>query len=378
MKANGDKSGTSLTDQAVAWLRERLPQGWNVDRSTNLDSDALDTQGVQDVDSTIVIKAPNGTYASAAVEERQSISPRAVVDLLPPLAQTVRTLSGNVPLLAVAPWLSKRTQELLAEQRINYIDMTGNSLLRLDNPTLYIQTQGSARNPAPKKRGRAQLRGAKAARLIRLLADVRPPYGVRELAAATNLAPGYVSRLLDTLYREALIERSPRGPVESVDVPGLLRRWANSYDVFKTNGAETFVAPAGIDRLLPRLVEDSGDGTRIAITGSFAAARLAPVASPTLLLAYCDSPSLLARDLDLLPADEGANVALLRPFDSIVWERTSIENGLRYAAPSQVVVDCLTGNGRMPAEGEAVLEWMQDNQDIWGLPSLEASKPGAP
>lgn len=200
---------------------------------------------------------------------------------------------------------------------------------------------------------------------------------MRELAAATNLAPGYVSRLLDTLYREALIERSPRGPIESVNVPGLLRRWANSYDVFKTNGTETFVA-AGIDRLLPKLAEDPGAETRTAITGSFAAARLAPVASPAMLLIYCDAPPLLARDFELLPADEGANVALLQPFDSIVWQRTSIENGLRYAAPSQVAVDCLTGNGRMPAEGEALLEWMQNNQDIWRLPSLEASKPGTP
>ena len=39
----------------------------------------------------------------------------------------------------------------------------------------------------------------------------------------------------------------------------------------------------------------------------------------------------------------------------------------RYVAPSQAVVDCLTGTGRMPAEGEAVLEWMAG-----GRVSLEA------
>ena len=70
-----------------------------------------------------------------------------------------------------------------------------------------------------------------------------------------------------------------------------------------------------------------------------------------MLLAYCDDVSAVARDLGLLPADEGANVALLTPFDRVVWERTVVDAGVAYAAPSQVAVDCLTGPGRMPAEG---------------------------
>lgn len=362
MNANTPESATYIRDQAIAWLQERLPRGWNVEGSN----------ATPPTDSTIALKAPTGAFTTVAVEEKQSISPRAVLGLLPPLAQAARKLGGDVPLLVVAPWLSKRTQELLAEQQINYIDLTGNALLRLDNPAFYLQTVGSDRNPAPQERGKAQLTGAKAARLIRLLADVRPPYGVRELAEAADLAPGYVSRLLDTLYHEALIERSPRGPVENVDIVGLLRRWATSYDVFKTNGAETFVASEGVDRLLPRLAADPGAGTRIAITGSFAATRLAPVASPALLLAYSDTPALIARDFGLLPADEGANVVLLRPYDRAVWLRAPIEDGLRYAAPSQVAVDCLSGNGRMPAEGEALLEWMQANESAWRLGSLEA------
>jgi hypothetical protein len=371
--ANSVKSATSLRDQAIFWLEARLPRGWNVEGS-----DVLGHEDAPLTHSTISLKAASGTFATIAVEERQSISPRDVVGLLPPLAKAARRLAGNVPLLVVAPWLSTRTQELLAEQEINYIDLTGNALLRLDNPGFYLQTAGSERNPAPKERGRAQLRGAKAARLIRLLADVCPPYGVRDLAEAAGLAPGYVSRLLDTLYREALIERPPRGPVESVDIAGLLRRWAGSYDVFKTNEAEMFVAPQGVDRLLPRLAAAPGAGTEIAITGSFAATRLAPVASPALLIAYSAAPEAIARDFGLLPAEEGANVVLLRPFDRVVWLRTPIEDGLRYAAPSQVTVDCLGGNGRMPAEGEAVLEWMLANESEWRADSLDARQPSEP
>ena len=137
------------------------------------------------------------------------------------------------PLLVVAPWLSKRTQELLAAEEINFIDLTGNARIELANPTVYISSSGAARNPAPSPAGRARVTGYKAARLVRLLADVRPPYGVRELAEAAKLAPGYVSRLLEALDREALVERPRRGQVEAVDVPGLLRRWAETYDVLE-------------------------------------------------------------------------------------------------------------------------------------------------
>jgi hypothetical protein len=253
--------------------------------------------------------------------------------------------------------LSSRTRELLAAEQLGYIDLTGNSLVRLDNPALYIQTEGALRDPTPRPRGRTTLRGARAARLIRLLIDVRPPYGVREIANAAQLNAGYVSQLLEALEDEALIERSRRGRVESIDIAALLRRWAEWYDVLKTNDSAMFVARAGLPNFLTQLAEAPGT-SRILITGSFAARRLAPVAAPALLAAYCDN------------VDRGANVALLQPFDRVVWERTTTEDDIEYAAPSQVVVDCLTGNGRMPAEGEALLEWMTLHESSWRLGSL--------
>ena len=129
-----------------------------------------------------------------------------------------------IPILLVAPWLSSRTRELLASEGVNYLDLTGNALLQLENPALFIQSQGADRDPSPAPRSKARIRGPKAGRLIRTLADVRPPYGVRALAGATALAPGYISRLLTSLDDDALVERTKRGGVESVEVAGLLRR----------------------------------------------------------------------------------------------------------------------------------------------------------
>lgn len=366
MTVNIQKEETQILEQAVAWLRDRLPNGWEIDAPAR---ETLDLAVTPD-DAKITLRGPGGTFTSVAIEVKRKLEPRTVVSLLSREIQLAKRMGAYTPLLVVAPWLSRRTQELLAEEGLSYIDLTGNALVRIDNPAFYLQTSGADRNPAPKEQQRAQLRGPKAGRLIRFLIDVRGPYDLSELARATNLTPGYVSRLLDTLDREALIERVPRGPVESVDIAGLLRRWAGSYDVFKTNRAQGFIATEGLKRLLERAAEDPAIGTRRVITGSFAATRIAPIASPALLLLYADSPVLLARDLGLLPADEGADVQLLAPFDPVVFARTRIEGGLRYAAPSQVAVDCLAGNGRMPSEGEALLTWMLSNESDWRLDSL--------
>lgn len=361
MNANMPEAESTLLDQAIAWLQERLPRNWSIEGSER----GIEQAG-SPLDARISLKAPNAAITTVAVEERESITPRTVLSLLSPRVQTARNMGAHLPLLVIAPWLSKRTQELLAAQDLSYIDLTGNALLRIENPPFYLQTAGAERNPAPKDRGQAQLRGAKAARLIRLLMDVRPPYRVGELAEATNLAPGYVSRLLDTLYREALIERPARGAVEAVDIVGLAHRWASSYDVFRSNEALSLIAPSGPKTFLKEVAKPKPSEAQMVVSGSFAASEMmAPVAAPALLIAYCDRPEALANEHGLFRSEEGANVILLSPYDQVVWERTSFHNHLTYAAPSQVVVDCLTGNGRMPAEGEALLEWMVTHEASW-------------
>lgn len=361
MPANEIVRETTLVDVAVSWLAERMPSAWIVERATRTELDSGNGTTPR-ADALIALRAPNGVYTTLAVETRAQMEPRDVERLLPGLARSLRALAGFVSLLVVAPWLSERTQELLASENINYLDLTGNALLKLDNPAVFIQSQGARRNPNPPERGPASIRGAKAARLVRLLADVKPPYGVREVAAAAGLTAGYVSRLLDALDRDALVRRGRRGIVEDVDVLALLRAWAANYDVFKRDLVSSFVAGKGASEPLGRLATAT---TPTLVTGSFAAVRLAPVAAPSMLVVYCQDVAATADQLGLLPADEGANVSLLRPFDDVVWAGASTDDGVSYAAPSQVAVDCLTGNGRMPAEGEALLGWMADHEDQW-------------
>jgi len=360
----------ALVDGAVAQLREMLPPTWTVEPANRAFTGAAGAQPKTWADCAIDLRSPHGGMTTFAVEAKSSFDPRSAEQLLAGLAGVLRGLGGGPPILAIAPWMSSRTQGLLAKEGINYLDLTGNARIALDHPPLYIRFSGATRNPQPAPRARASVRGPKAARVIRLLLDVAPPYGLGEIAAATGLAPGYVSRLLETLDREALIERARRGPVETVDIPGLIRRWAESYDVLRTNRTSMFLGRQPMSGLVSTLQWLSEGAAPVAVTGSFAAALVAPVASSTLLLAYCDDVATAAEGMGLLPAREGANVILLSPFDPVVWERGREELGVRFVAYSQAVVDCLTGTGRMPAEGEALLEWMMADESRWRLPSL--------
>lgn len=365
MTANAPPRENELLDAAVEWLRERLPSAWSVTSSNRTEPAA----GRGRPDAAITIDAPS-VFATLAVEAKPSLGPRDVAGLFGSLARTLRALSPNIPILVVTSWLSPRTRELLAAEGVNYLDLTGNALVRIENPALFIQSQGAERDPSPAPRGKARARGPKAARLIRTLVDVRPPYGVRDLSLATGLAAGYVSRLLDALDDDVLIGRTRRGGVESVEIAGLLRRWAESYDLFRSNDARSYLAARGAPDALARLA-DLPTTARTAVTGSFAAVRLSAVAAPALLTVYSDDIAAVADALDLLPADQGANVALLRPFDEVVWRGTQSDGGVPYVAPSQAAVDCLTGNGRMPAEGAALIDWLGDNESAWRLESLD-------
>jgi len=69
---------------------------------------------------------------------------------------------------------------------------------------------------------------------------------------------------------------------------------------------------------------------------------------------------------DLRPADAGANVLLAEPAYEVVFERSSTTvDGVVVAAPSQVVVDLMTGPGRNPNEAEELLDWMVRNEQSW-------------
>lgn len=352
-----------LLDAAVETLTRRLPSTWAVEKQPSAgDPDAAD----------LIIKWPNtGSQTLVFVEVKADVSPRDVEALIGGPWRRWRRQMGNQPILLVAPYIGPRVRELLTEESISYVDLTGNTRISLDYPGVYIETEGSRQDPRSAK-PRSALRGAKAGAVVRILVDAVPPYTGADIARAANVNEGYLSRIFDTLVDEGLIDRERTG-VTRVDWPAMLQRRARALDLFRPVGTYRYVARQGTSTLVDRLrSRPPSDRRSPTVTGSFAAARIAPVAAPTLLVVYTMDPRVLAEELELLPTDAGADTVLIRPENDVAFARAARDGGMAWAAPSQVAIDCLAGSGRMPSEGEALIGWMRKNESEWRYPSIQA------
>jgi hypothetical protein len=334
-------------DDTVERLRGLLPDDWGV------------TVAHRQPDVGIIsIADDDGTEATVSVVTRHRLEPRDI-DRLP---------QPEGPVIVAASWLSPRSRELLRESQIGFLDHTGNVELRLRKPALYIRADGSPTNPDPKPSSGPTLRGPRVWALMRTLIEVTPPYTAGDLSSALGIDDGYVSRVLQTLADERLISRRPRGPVTAVEWEPLLRKLTETYSFFAANETTTWVAAAGPEQLLDDIgIAKAG---RWAVTGSFVASSLAPVAAPEIAIVYADDPERFAKVGRLLPSKIGANVVLAKPYDPIVFQRGWPDSKFPSVSVAQLSIDLLTGTARLPAEGQALIGWMRRNETRWQATAL--------
>ena len=336
-------------------LRRLLPPEWNLEVA------GVEVRwGDRIKDAVLTITAPDGTTGEFLVELRRRISARQAADVGDALSKMA--LDGEPPGILFTRYASRMAQERLRAAGVSYLDLTGNTWIRLPRPAVFIEREGAKSDPDPPRRRVQSLKGAKAARIVRGLCDWRSPVGVRELARRTQTDAGYVSRVLSFLEDEDIVVRGTAGDVAEVRWRDLLQRWGADYSLTGANRSVTFLAPRGLSHLQERLAVFDEP---YAVTGSFAVPPDAQVAPGRTLSCYVSAPESAAERLDLRPADAGVNVLLLEPFDEVVFQRTRNERGQVLVALSQCAIDLLTGSGREPAQAEALMNWMVDHEDAW-------------
>lgn len=344
-------SETELVETVLALLRDRMPVSWSVEERRDT------ARAGRRVDAELDIRAGRGPTATLIGEVKLAATPKQLPD-------AIRQLRGFGPAdgyLLIAPYLGRQARERLRDESISYADATGNVRIAVDRPALLIELQGADKNPWTEERPIKSLKGPAAAAVVRALCDFRPPYGIRELAQRAGLTLASTSRIVSFLDAEAIVQRPPRGGIESVDWPRLLRRWSEDYALVDSNRVRRVLEPRGVKAVLDKVRNVPG----YAVTGSLAATIVAPVAPPALATIYVGELGAAQRQLELRDAPSGANVLLVEPFSPVALDRTWERDGVRYAALAQVAVDLLTSPGRSPSEGEALLEWMRDNEDAW-------------
>lgn len=353
--------GTDLIRSLGEELGKALPSAWSIRSKPELGS----TGGR--VDAILTLTAPDGTAARVLVEAKRVVDPRDVPSVLRQLES--RRDGSDADFLVTAPYLSPRVRDLLDEVGAGWFDSTGNLRLRLERPSVFIDRAGAGRSPfidADDRRLKS-LKGPGAARVVRALLDVETPFGVRALADLADVGAATSSRVLQLLVREDLVERDEDGRVVYVRKRSLARRWCADYGLASSNRAVPMLGARGIDRVLIGLRRYEGTYaiTAEAATRPYLPLGQAAVAPLALLTLYVPDANAAAEYLKLRPVDRGANLVLVEPFDSVVYRGAKVKDRLTYVAPSQVVVDLLTGPGRAPEEGASLIEALATKDEGW-------------
>jgi hypothetical protein len=335
---NTPESGT-IVMQILPILQRRLPAGWKVQQKSGQKSLCLRLSG------------PDRRSVTISVLASKTLLPSGIN----------RLLAGEKrPLLVLASYLSRRAREMLVEAGASYADATGNIRVEISSPAIFLEGQGAEVDPARKLRPLGSLRGGATGRVVRALVEIQPPLGVRDLAKRAGTSLGTASRVVTFLEHEALLARDAKKRIATVEWQALLSRWTQDYALTKSNQLYPCLEPRGLSSLWTKLAKLP----RYAVTGSPAGTGIAPT---RIAIVYVDDPEGAAETLGLVPAEAGANVWLLRPYDGVVFTRTrrctmpvgdaGVE--LITVSAAQAVVDLLSSPGRGPQEAEALLREME-------------------
>jgi transcriptional regulator with AbiEi antitoxin domain of type IV toxin-antitoxin system len=352
--------------EALSQVRSRLPAQWTLELQRD--------PSLFGPDAVVALDPPDGSGTLLVIEVKRSIVTK---DLRPVIDQLNAYISAGlynkrpkqgapVPMV-VARYLPPPLQNWLTDNDVPYADATGNLRIAMDRPAIFLRDIGATNDPwRGPGRPKGNLTGEPAARVVRALVDFRPPYSVPTVIELANASSGATYRVIDFLEDQTLVERAPKGPIEDVRWRPLLDRWAKDYGFSRTNTVTSYLAPRGLAELMGRLADVAAEGdVRYAVTGTLAAERWAPYAPARNAMIYTSNPAEFAHRMELREVDAGANVLLAKNAYDVVYDRTETFKNVTIVAASQAVVDLLTGPGRNPAEAEALMDWMEANEDDW-------------
>jgi len=304
-------------------------------------------------DLWIKLAVPYGEQILIA-EVKSSGEPRFVREAAAQLLKYRYSAPPGTYGILVAPFISPRAAEICSEEKIGYVDLSGNC--RLSFGQIYIERKGEP-NLFAKKRDLRSLYSPKAERVLRVL--LVNPHGfwkLQKLAEEAEVSIGQVSKVKKILTDQEWIEPEP-GRIQLIKPIELLSDWAANYDS-KRNVVRDFYTLKKTSEFEADLAEVCGQrGIEYALTGFSAAARLAPAVRYQRAMAYVNLPQEdLASLLGLKEVTSGANVSLLRPYDEGVFYGGRAVDEARIASPVQVYLDLISIKGRGEEAAQVILD----------------------
>jgi hypothetical protein len=334
----------SLLREGLAALGELLPDGYSLAKSSVRNREVP-------ADAWILVRNQAKQSVTCLVLARRRVETRDLGAIATSVARAPN------PALLVSAYLAPVVKEKLRGFGIGFWDLAGGARIVLKDIGLRIERDGAAGVSGNSEHAVRSLCGEMSGRVARALVDVRPPYALGVLAEHARVPPSYASRVVAFLGDAGLLQRQPRGKIEQVAWQEILRRWSLDAPLRARGESSRFTSARGIPDFLARL---GASGFLHALTGEIAFATMASAPPPGTAVAYVDDVQAAVDQFALHPAEEGANIILVKPVDRSVFLRSTEAAGLRFVSPSLMGADL----GDSP-QFESVLAWMAENEPVW-------------
>jgi hypothetical protein len=265
----------------------------------------------------------------------------------------------------VVPYMTRAGSEAAAERDVNWVDLSGNASLRTEDRCLYVSVSGHP-NRYPSQGRPSSPFAAKSARVTRtMLLDPSVWWRQKDLAEATGLDDGHVSRIVRRLKDELMLASD--GPlIRPRDPDLLLDAWRDDYRFDRHRVLAGHVSGAGVE--LARHVESrlAAGAQRYGFTGLAAAWAIDGFARFRLVTVYVpDDARAVAEALEMSLEERGANVQLVVPEDDGVLAGSSMRNGLLCVSAPQVYLDLR----HLPERADEAAAHLRDEGLLWHGPA---------
>lgn len=220
---------------------------------------------------------------------------------------------GLVPLI-LSDYLSKEKREECKGAGIFFIDLSGNAYISHEG--IYIEREGFPNKYPERRLGRGPF-SDKASLILRVALEERSrSWGIREMAQAAKLDPGFVSRMMRELEQRGYFGKEAR-KYKVLDAKSLLDDWVSAYDYRKNEEQGYFCLADNPGEILDRL-RDVGGQKNLSYALSFqaGASLVAPHSVYSEVHIYLRDESgrkSLEQRLKLREVERGANVILCYP-----------------------------------------------------------------
>jgi len=242
--------------------------------------------------------------------------------------------------VVAVPYMGEVGRSICEQAGVSWMDLSGNASIVA--PGVRIVVEGKPNRF--KRRGRpSTVFAPKSSRVVRqLLLDPMKRFTQRELASATRLDEGFISRIVRRMESGGLLDRDERGAVKAANPNLLLDDWRAAYDFSKHEVLKGHIAARSPEEVIKRAHSFlSKHKVDHALTGLGAAWALTGFAGFRLVTMYWREP-LPADDLAEIgfqAEERGANVWLVMPNDEGVFDGAGLGKPMRCVHPVQVYLD---------------------------------------